>query len=581
MSDGRWHPYRRVPAALSACLLLAGVGDTLAAQVVRGEVRLAADRAADVGVILVDTAGAVVAGALTDSTGRYVLRAPAEGSYRVRVRRIGFAPDSSTLLRLAGVEPATFDARLTPRVLTLSTVAVSEARQCVVPREADELTSGLWQEVQNALAAAIATTGSARLGFTLRRFERQLDSTGSRVMRSKQWEVRTVASEPYVSIAAESLAAQGFVRDEGRYTVYAVPDARTLSSGAFARTHCLRATRDRARPAFIGLEFAPVGRDRDGEVRGTLWVDRASSELRTLEYRYTGRRSERPAQGRLEYRRLPGGAWIVGAWVVRVPVLARVSRTVPGIGEGMAGTARLRDTTVEETVAVWEVGGDVSDSFDPGDAVGAADGAGAVHGSIVDSATSQGMPEVLVELRPAAAGPAARRYGATTGADGRFAFDGVRRGEYLLTVTAARLDTANTGVRPIALSVGAAARIGVRITIPPAAQGIASLCESAPPAGTTVLHGIVHDAAGHAPSNARVSAEWPTGPTTKARMQSAAVERHVAFADSAGRYALCGLPGDRALLVRASAGALQSRPISLEPSGAPVRYQTITLEVRR
>ena len=566
-------------AALHGWLALAGGAAALPAQVVQGRVRLAADRAAGVGVILVDTAGAVVAGAMTDSTGRYVLRAPAEGSYRVRVRRIGFAPDSSALLRLAGAAPATFDALLTPRTFALAAVVVNERRRCTAVRDADELTSGLWQEVQNALAAAIATTGSARLGFILHRFERQLDATGSTVVRSKQWEIRSVASEPYVSIAAESLAAQGFVRAEGRYTVFAVPDARTLSSAAFARTHCLRPTLDRARPAVIGLEFEPVGGERDGEVKGTLWVDRASSELRTLEYRYTGRRTTPPAEGKLEYRRLPSGAWVVGAWVVRVPVVARVSRTVPGIGQGIGGTTRLRDSTVQETVAVWEIGGDVGDAFDPGDARATA-GAGTVQGRIVDSTTSEGVREAIVELAPAPAGATGigeHVYRATTNAEGTFSFDGVAGGDYLLTVTAARLDTLGAQVQPLPLNVGAGARIGVRITVPPSADAIARLCARAPLSGTIVVHGLVHDAAGRPLAGARVSAEWPAGVTVRTGGMAAARERHVAFADSEGRYALCGLPGDRAVLVRASSGAVQSPAITLQRSDAPIRYQTITL----
>lgn len=576
--------WSRARAPWTSLALLAGVTSASPAQVVQGRVRLAAAAAAerastDASVILVDSSGAVVAGALTDSAGRYALRAPADGAYRVRVRRIGFAPDSSPLFRLAAPGAAVFDAELAPRPLTLATVMVRGAQRCVAPRDADGLTAGLWQEVQNALAAAIATTASARIGFTLRRFERQLDATATRVVHARTWEVRGVASEPYQSIAAESLAARGFVRREGRDRVYAAPDARTLTSDAFARTHCLRPTLDPERPALIGLAFEPVGRDREGDVTGALWIDRARAELRSIEYWYTGAGPGARAEGRVEYRRLANGAWVVGAWIIRVPVVAVAERMVPVTGQRVGRVLRLGDPSAQETVAVWELGGDIADLFDPSaEAARASAGWGTVRGRIVESATERGVAGVVVQLAPADVETGGLR--AVTTAEGTFAFDSVPSGDYALRATAARFDTLDAEVAPVAVSVKAGSRFSVSVTTASAEARLASLCPAATVLGEpAVLHGTVRDGGSGRPLlGARVEVEWLTNTRPNGRGGvSGTRQGRVAFTDSAGRYVVCGLPLDHAMVVTASRGARRGKPMALEASRETIRMRRMDI----
>ncbi|HEV2749214.1 MAG TPA: carboxypeptidase-like regulatory domain-containing protein [Gemmatimonadales bacterium] len=73
----------------------------------------------------------------------------------------------------------------------------------------------------------------------------------------------------------------------------------------------------------IGLSFEPVPGHTLRDVAGVLWLDRQTAELRSLEYRYTNLASWVPrdrAGGRLEFERLPTGAWIVRRWWIRSPV---------------------------------------------------------------------------------------------------------------------------------------------------------------------------------------------------------------------------------------------------------------------
>lgn len=190
-------------------------------------------------VVLVNAAGGVVSGTITRPDGNYTLLAPSPGDYRVRARRIGFSPDSSEMFRLATGSVARFDPRLSQFTAQLPIVPVEETRRCTMRPQTGAVAVRLWQEAQNALAATAVTSRNARIGFVLRRFERETDPATSRVLQSRAWEGRTLNLEPYASIAAESLAAHGFVTIQGKFRVFYAPDAKTLTSDAFTRFRAL------------------------------------------------------------------------------------------------------------------------------------------------------------------------------------------------------------------------------------------------------------------------------------------------------------------------------------------------------
>ena len=76
--------------------------------------------------------------------------------------------------------------------------------------------------------------------------------------------------------------------DRSGATFYA-PDAAALLADGFLDAHCLR-TRLPAgstSPALVGVAFEPHGTSHHSDIRGTLWLDRATHELRTLEFTYT------------------------------------------------------------------------------------------------------------------------------------------------------------------------------------------------------------------------------------------------------------------------------------------------------
>jgi hypothetical protein len=69
------------------------------------------------------------------------------------------------------------------------------------------------------------------------------------------------------------------------------------------------------------------------EVRGTLWLDAMSAELRSLDYEYVpffGSATVTRGGGHLDFERLPEGAWIVRHWWIRQAMHGRDRSRAPG-----------------------------------------------------------------------------------------------------------------------------------------------------------------------------------------------------------------------------------------------------------
>jgi hypothetical protein len=395
--------------ALAAAVVLAPQRAALA-QRVRGAVVEAETRAPIPGtiVLLLDTAGGLIVRTLTDEAGRFGLRAPVAGHYQLRTQRIGFRSVTSPVLDLGAGAPAeyTFGVPSLPIVLPVATVA--ERRQCVVDPEEGLLVAALWSEARKALTAAEVTQAERRFGVTLAHYERELDPRTLALREGRTWEQSGVSENPYASLPAESLAAGGYVRASRAGTWYHAPDARVLLSDEFARDHCFR-LHDGGQPGLRGVAFEPARRGPSGraDVRGVFWLDSLTSELHHLEFGYTGLPRYVPEHrvgGRVEFRRLPEGAWVVQRWWIRMPTVAVGGRPNRDAGFRYGQDERGR------VIAIREVGGEVVRSY----ALGAG---GTVPGSlpvvdetVVDDARDGGV----VPLRAPGACTASRVQKRTT-----------------------------------------------------------------------------------------------------------------------------------------------------------------------
>lgn len=565
-----------IASLFSLTVAFVGLTPNLFCQQVSGTAQISESRASSPGttVVLVGPSGVIVAGTLSGADGRYFLRAPAPGRYRVRARRLGFAPDSSSEMNFSVDAVLHFDPLLRPITASLQSVSVEGTDRCVVSPGSGAQAFRLWEATQNALSATLAASTGKLFAFRLGRFQREVDAGTGRIIHGSESEMRALSSEPYYSISPDSLATTGFARAEGDSAVYFVPDARTLTSAVFAQTHCMRAIQDRAKPEQIGLGFEPVAGTGEQQSRsansglvdvgGVLWLDRASGELRNLDYRYErgagnralGSSATESATGRIEYRRLDNGAWIVNRWLIRVPVQKdERSNTLSSSGTGDNPT--VRSTRVARTTAFWEIGGDVRAILDPGDpALSQKSEVGVVRGSIVAGPNHVGVPNVEIDV--ASTGPSAQSRRTTSGRDGLFVFDSLPEGDYRLTVSAASFDTLNTVVQPVPLRIGASTVQTVTIAIPSAEEGRAALC-SANRSSTAIVHGFVTDSAtGQRVGGAHVEAYWLSGATRNIGGLSASAHQRVTLTDSNGKYVFCGMEPTSRLLLTASLGSRKS-----------------------
>jgi carboxypeptidase family protein len=274
-------------------------------------------------VVATDSMGREVARTLTDEAGRVSLDLVA-GSYRLLVLRIGVARWRTAAFSLATGDTmkAPIEAPETP--VLLSAIAVHADRRCRLEPEEGSAAATLWEEARKALEATEWTIAHPVYRFQERRYVREFDPAGNRTFEERR-ESGGYSSWPFVSLAAESLAAGGFAQaDSLGATTYYGPDLPVLLSESFLARHCFRVQRRTADApdSLLGLEFEPVAARGHVDIAGVLWLARSSAELRELEFHYTnlGRWAGRGAVGRVAFERLPNRAWVIRRWSIRMPI---------------------------------------------------------------------------------------------------------------------------------------------------------------------------------------------------------------------------------------------------------------------
>src|SRR5919108_4989561 len=280
-----------------------------AGQIVRGSAREAeSGRAIESGVItLLDADDASVRAVLTDSLGGFAVRAPAPGAYRLRFERLGFRPLTTDRFTLDEGETESRTLRAEVVTVSLERIVVSDRPRCRILREADTLTARVWSAVRSVLASTAAAEAGVFPHVTIERYERDYDHQRNMVTNERKWTSTGASASPFVAVAARELEQHGFVRRIGDSISYYAPDARTLIADEFLRTHCFRVRDERAQRGRVGLDIEPIPRRTLPDIRGTLWLDPASGELRRLDFVYVNLPSYVPredAEGWVEFRRL-------------------------------------------------------------------------------------------------------------------------------------------------------------------------------------------------------------------------------------------------------------------------------------
>lgn len=340
------HP---VLTALSASLILLSAAPSLHAQAVHGRL-LAADSTPVTGAIvtLVDSTGTVIDRILSSSIGSYTVRAPHGGKFIIRVLRIGFPAFTSTPVELSVGAFADFTPVLPDTPILLNDIEVTSGSGCGGDNAKAGAIATLLEEVQKAFGSVDLALRDRTLRFEVGHAVRRLDQNSMVVAQDSSLSI--MSSWPVHSLPAELLRDRGYVMSSDsvdvNYLPYGVssgkvwfgPDATTLFAEPFLATHCYQIQRDVHDSTRIGLSFAPVRGRRLPDISGTLWLQRGTLALRSLEYKYVNLPEQYHlvragwSGGTMEFVRLPVGLWVVSRWQLRAPVEQLRDNVPVGIG---------------------------------------------------------------------------------------------------------------------------------------------------------------------------------------------------------------------------------------------------------
>ena len=338
-----------------AALLLAFVSAALGAQALRGRVTMPDSVAPAVGILVAasDARGAEIARAVSNERGEFLLPLPRSGRFDVRALRVGYRPTFVSSVDVAAGDTVAVRIVLARDLVRLATIVVRRSDDCRARDQGGARVAEVWEEARKALLAAQIPRGGDALVVEWIRYDRQIDSTGRRVLDQVVRLSRSPSDQPFRSRDAALLARDGYVVEDSIGVNYYAPDAEVLLSESFAGTHCFQlAEAPTGEPGLIGLAFRPVAAAlRRRDIIGTFWIDRASAELRAIDFVFTGlpAAAERADPGgRVEFTPLPDGVWLVSRWQIRMPELERVMpSTVGGRRVRVVGSSiRLRGAKV-------------------------------------------------------------------------------------------------------------------------------------------------------------------------------------------------------------------------------------------
>lgn len=550
-------------AIVSAC--------PLDAQVVRGSVTERGSGQALAGVLLsiLDDGGGVAVAALSDEDGLFELRAPAPGRYVLEAKRIGLKQVRFPAFTLAEGATIRHDVLLDPIPVVLDRVRVTGRSSCVQRPQENERTAALWEDARAALTATVLTRQTPSATDSVVRFMRKLDVNTWKVLFEDRRKVPASLDRPFQSLPAQDLSSNGYVRvNEDGSTNYFAPDAEALLSDAFLADHCFRVEEGTAEHrTHIGLAFQPVRGRETPDIRGVLWLDRATAELRSLDFTYTRLPFDlrsRDYGGTVSFFRTSGGRWIVWSWRIRTPEFGFERWTESASGERIP----LPRSNTPRVVRIQEEGGAVP--------IGSLIiEAGAVAGTVmVDSVTKRRVAGTVVGLVGTDAA-------VVTDEHGEFLISGVSPGSYTVSLQHPVLDSLGLDALSTSVDVSRGATATLELFFPSMAELSQRLCADAAPLDrTAIIRFIVVDSASGLPlQQAPVVVARRTRAIIDGERVDSITTLYNGTLDQQGAFVACGIPdGD---LVQIESRARADAPWSsaaLSTAGA-VGWQVI--RVRR
>jgi hypothetical protein len=317
---------RHLPSVIPLCSSLLFLSAPLAAQSVRGIVRNEVSHTivADALVQLLGDRERVVVSGTSSARGEYVLRAPAEGVYRLRVLRIGYRPWVSDTVRLVADRIQVKDLDVDAGVVVLKELTVTARSSCKRSPSMDARMDAVWQQARTMLGL-IDAGASGDLEFRVLTRDRTLDQWERPLGRGTSRMSRGTGAWPVTSLPADSLAQYGFIQagDPEGGPIYYGPDVAVFFSDAFLGSHCFRLLpAPKGEAELIGLSFEPLPGRKVADIEGVLWVHQRDG-LTRLEYSYAPTPEwlrKGKAGGVLRFDRVSTGRPIITEWSIQAPI---------------------------------------------------------------------------------------------------------------------------------------------------------------------------------------------------------------------------------------------------------------------
>jgi hypothetical protein len=231
---------------------------------------------------------------LSDSSGTYRFGGVEPGRYRLFMDRIGFERQTSPVLRVGEGDTAAYDFTGRPQAVTIGPVVANVGCYTVDRLGQDSALAAVWNETRKGVD-------------TRRAFDRQYAYAFDLRQRTVLWPVRgaipqrDTARESYVNVPelADQVAElrrlmrrqRGYGFSEGKVLRLELPDEAELLDDDFMREHCLETGLEVVDGAWE-VSFRPVRKHGNIDVRGTIRLDTATFQVRSVSYEYVrGNRS--------------------------------------------------------------------------------------------------------------------------------------------------------------------------------------------------------------------------------------------------------------------------------------------------
>jgi len=477
-------------------------------------------------------------GYLTNAAGRFLLHASGPGTYTVRAERIGYETTASAPFALEADQIFGLRLEMDETAIQLEELRVEGEQRCVVrPEEGMDL-ARVWEEARKALTVQEWTEREGIFRFQVVSYVRDMDVEARKVEAETRRVTTGLARSPIRSLPASDLMEKGFVQrlPDGGWEYFG-PDATALLSDEFLDTHCFRLRTEPERPASLGLSFEPVRSVDLPDIQGTLWLDRQTAALQFLEYGYTWAQypeARGVARGRVEFEELPGGAWIVRRWWIRMPEL---SQDLSLAGGGRSGVF---------VSGIREAGGEVAQVSTLDARRIAQVERGILSGTVWDSTRYAPLEGAQVYL-------SGTSYSAVTDAEGRFYMDGLLEGVFTAVFTHPRLDTLGVLAQGVDVAIAPGEVTEVSLGVPSLGSILVEACrEEERTRRSGVISGTVRElGTGEALPGAMVRLEWQEVTQVAPGRVSGQRKWFEAATDGEGRYTACSVPAETRVVVQA------------------------------